>query len=182
MKIDIRNIDFENPSKELIFDLCMGDVRILYGKYDEPNLEIDRVSHRDLLVKYDLQSFSELLVNYMGKWFQRQDSMLKAKREIFDRYYHDKVPYKLKVAEILKMFISGQRNEMENLEVSVTYENGKINIVEPVLINQVNEVIINEFKRLKLNETELSREEAIGEILECDDQDWMNEYTDGVFL
>lgn len=173
----MQNIDFNNPTKETIFGLCMGKLNILYGNYKDFEIQFNREVHRDLLVKYDLQSYSDMLIEYQKKWFARKDSMFKLKKKVIDTYYEE-LNRKLKVSKILKMFLSNELNKKSNLVVSFTDLYDKMDI-DINLIGQIQEVIIKEFERLKLNETECTREEALEEIHSGDDLEWISQYTSG---
>ena len=63
----IQNLDFFYPSEKILFDLCMESI---FGFESDNNVEIqiDRRALRDLLAKYDLQSYTELLVKYTIIW------------------------------------------------------------------------------------------------------------------
>lgn len=170
----MQNIDFTNPSKELIFELCMGELKTLYEDQRVDLIVIDSEAHRDLLVRYYLQSYSDLFKEYMIGWIARKDSMDKLK-EAYDNFYIEKVPYKIKVSKILKMFLSRELNN-NTLSVSITDLYDKIDFIDSKVFNQIQSVFIKEFERLRLNETEYTREEALEEIISADDPDWLIEY------
>jgi len=174
----IQNLDFFYPSEEILFDLCLGDLKNLYDGNKDFKKEINRVAHRDLLVRNALELYSDMLFEYMRTWLARQDSLPRLKADVIKKYY-EKLQYQLEVSKILKMFLYRESVENSNLSVTFTDVFDKIVIGDFHLKNQIHEVFLKEFKRLKLNETELSREEAIEEIKDCDDPEWLQEYAAG---
>lgn len=164
-----KNIDFNNPSKELLFKFCMRsalDWKIEVNVYSD----IERESFRDILVKYDLQQYTDSLLDYQINWLDFQ-KVLKRRRTKFDENEKKSLPYKLKVARILKMFLSGEATNFKNLEISVSDLFNKESIADSGLFLTLKEPFIQEFERLGLNETEYTKEEAIEEIFSEEDYD-----------
>ena len=174
----MQNIDFNNPTKEVIFELCMGDITIPYGNYEDFEIPINREDHRDILVRYDFQSYSDTLIEYQKKWFSRRDSMARLKIEVFDGYFEG-LKYKLRVSKILKMFLAAESNNKSKIGVSFTDLYNKINLTDINLKELIKETIIKEFENLKLNETECTRDEALEEIITVEDPEWLSEYAFG---
>ena len=144
-----------------------------HGKRDET----DRQSHRDLLVRYGLQSYSDSLINYQIKWLDREDSLKKWKNN-FDNFNKLELTYNLKISRILKMFLSRELNN-NTIDVSISDLYDKINFGDINLINQVQGVFTKEFERLKLNETEYTKDEALEAIKLVDDPEWLGEFAYG---
>ena len=174
---NLQNVDFNNPSMDIIFALCMENLKGFNENFHNKRDEIDMQSHRDLLVRYGLQSYSDSLIDYQIKWFDRSDSLNKWKRRS-DNYDKNELTYHLKISGILKMFLSRELNH-NSLRISITDLFDKIDIGNINLINQVQGVIIKEFERLKLNETEYTRDEALEAIKLVDDPEWLGEFASG---
>ena len=100
----IQNIDFNNPSEEMIFELCMDDLNFSFDTSKYCEIEINRVAHRDRLARYELESYSDMLIGYQKKWFIRQDSLNNLKKDVFLKY-KEKLMHQLEVSQILKMFL-----------------------------------------------------------------------------
>jgi len=174
----IQNIDFNNPSEEMIFELCMDDLNFSFDTSKYCEIEINRVAHRDRLARYELESYSDMLIGYQKKWFIRQDSLNNLKKDVFLKY-KEKLMHQLEVSQILKMFLTPGSIENDNLSITFTGLYNKIITREFNLKKQIQTALLKEFERLELNETELSREEAIEEIKDCDDPEWLQEYAAG---
>jgi len=137
--------------------------------------EINRESFRDILVKYDMQSYSDMFIEYQVIW-QHLQGLLKKGRKKHENKDKNLRPHALKVSRILKMFFSRETARNSNLEVSVSDIHYKIDIAGDELLSYLKESFIKEFERLGLNETELSTEEAIAEIENGGDREWFDDH------
>lgn len=164
-----QNIDFNNPSKELLFRFCM---QIVSGWQLTENVDydIDRESFRDLLVENGLKEFTDLLLDYQIKWLDIAHVFYQRRTKFDDNEKKD-LPYKLKVARILKMFLSSEEKSFEGIEISVSDPTNKETIVDSGLFLNLKEPFLKEFERLGLNETKYTKEEAIEEINSSEDID-----------
>jgi hypothetical protein len=165
-----QDVDFNNPTKDDLFNLCMDDLKGHEKKASEINIE----AHRDILVKYDLQQYNNLLVEYQLKWFYRKD-IIGQHLSWLDKNDKEELPYRIEISKILKMFLSKDIANSHNLEVIIAGSH-KIYLSNNMLFNQFREVFIKEFERLALNETEYTTEEALEEIKEFTDTDWFYDY------
>lgn len=166
----IQNLDFFYPSEKILFDLCMESI---FGFESDNNVEIqiDRRALRDLLAKYDLQSYTELLVKYTIIWNELKVILDERRTK---RHNNDKnlLPYKLKVSRILNLFLSGETTRYRKLVVSVSDPVSQINIADFELFNQLKEVFLKEFEKLGLNRTELTTDEALESIDNQEAWEW----------
>lgn len=174
--------DFNSPTKDDLFYLCMEELK---GRA-ENNGEINIEAHRDLLVRYHLQKYNNLFIDYQSNWFYRRD--------IFDEHirWHEnndkkELPYKIKVSKVLKLLLSRETVPNNSLVVSFYDLYNKIDISDSKLFNQLKDVFVKEFERLGLNETNYTREEALEEIMEASDPDWFLDYGpvdcfDGIYI
>ena len=168
-----KKINFKNPSSRTIFQLCMNFVGG-WELTEDVEIDINRESFRDLLAKYDLQLYIDLLIDYQLRWLDIQ-KVLDRRRTNFDDNKENVLPYKLKVARIMKIFLSGEQANFKNIEVSVSDLTEKIKIADNKLFDQLKEVFTNEFKKIGLDETIYTKEEVIEEIKneEDIDYDWL---------
>lgn len=165
--------DFNNPTTEVLFELCMED----YGSLaflENLQSDINREAFRDFLVKYDLQSYTDLLIDYQMGWCYMEE-ILKEKREKRDNIEKKILPHSIKVARILKMFLSKEIRHTNDLKITVS-DLYKIDIDDPELLNQFKDIFLKEFKRLGLNETELTIEEAKEEVEDFVESTYFEEY------
>jgi len=161
--------DFNNPSKEILFDLCMEDFGSLVS-IENLHKEINREPFRDILVKYDLQSYTDLLKDYQIGWLYMQEN-LQEKRTQSDNSDKKLLSHSITVARILKMFLSREIANNNDLEIILGGQY-KIDNVGTELSNYLKEAFIKEFERLGLNETLCTKEEAIQAIHNGEDDDW----------
>jgi hypothetical protein len=103
------------------------------------------------------------------------DEILKEKRNKRDNREKKLLPHSLKVAGILKMFLSREIRNTNDLKISVS-DLYKIDIDDPELLIQFKEVFLKEFERLGLNETEYTKDEAIEAIHNFEDDDWFTDH------
>lgn len=142
-----QNIDFKNPTKEVLFDLCM--VNIGDWEIDERILNgINREDFRDLLVKYKLQSYTDLLIYFQLRWLDWDEKLNHNERKKDDNDLH---LYKLKTARILKMLLLQGAKRNKKLDISFTDSTDKIDTDGVNLLKPLQEVFKNEFQRLGLN-------------------------------
>lgn len=181
MKSNLGESDFLHPTEDTLFDLCMGKLKILYGSFQTDNTSFDHESLKDLLIKHDLKSYISHFVTYQKTWFNRQKSMNMV-IALYNDFYDKKIPHKIKVAKILKLILSSKASKKSNLEITFAGLIDKIQIEDPNLTDQISNIIIKEFENLELNETPLDREEALKEILEYEDIEWLFEYSDFGFF
>lgn len=165
--------DFNNPSTEVLFDLCMENYGSLALLKDLQS-NINREDFRDFLVKYDLQSYTDLLINYQMGW-RYMNEILKERREKRDNIDKKILPHSVKVARILKMFLLKEIRNTNDLKVTVS-DLYKIDIDDPELLNQFKDIFFKEFERLGLNETELTTEEVKEEVEDIVEGAWFEEY------
>jgi len=168
--------DFLNPSIQIYFDLCMEN---MYDwEFEELNDdEFNRESFRDFLVKYDLQDFTDWLIDYQKVW-KNIDSSLDEHRKEKQNKETNEHPNALKVSKILKLLLSGETTEYRNLEISIRdiTKTEKIDFAYKDLFDQLKVRFIKEFERLGLNNTELSTEEAKEEIENGGDWEWYEDH------
>jgi hypothetical protein len=166
--------EFMNPSKEVYFNLCLEN---LYDcEFEGINGDgIDRERFRDILVKYDLQQHTDWLIEYQVAWNHMQ-SGLEVAREKRESHINISRPYALKVAKILKMFLTGETREYRGIEISAKYRKEKIEVAGKDLFDQLKMGFIKEFERLGLNITELTTEEALEEIDNGGDWEWEGDH------
>ena len=112
------NIDFHNPSDQLLFRFCMKYVGG-WQLTEEVQYNVEREAFRDLLVKNDLQQYTDLLLDYQIKWLDIA-RVLDQRRTMFDDNEKNTLPYKVKIATILKMLLAGEEKNYKNLEFSVS--------------------------------------------------------------
>lgn len=170
--------DFLNPTIQIYFDLCLENMGDL--EFEELNDdEFNRETFRDLLVKYDLQDFTDWLIDYQIVWKYLQSILEKGREEKENRENNER-PNALKVSRILKLFLSGETTEYSNLEISVREitktKTQKIDITGKDLFDQLKVGFIKEFERLGLNNTELTTEEAKEEIEDGGDWEWFTDH------
>jgi hypothetical protein len=96
--------DFNNPSAEVIFEMCMGGPKISYEKSLEPEKQFNEVAHQEMLGGYRLLKFGDLLKDYQKKWKNRSDSMFKLRTEIHEKY-KSLLKLELEVSRTLKVFL-----------------------------------------------------------------------------
>lgn len=141
--------DFRNPSKEVIFELCMENLRVFDGNYKNLRDETNKEDHRDMLVRYGIQSYADLLLDHQIKWLDKEDRLSSGK-ELSD-HMRKNDPYKLKIARILRMLLAQEVARNKSLNVSFTDAFDEINIDGISLIKPLTEVFKIEFKRSSLN-------------------------------
>jgi hypothetical protein len=166
--------DFMHPPAQICFNLCLEGMYLF--KNDEPTDDgRSYEDFRDLLVKYDLQDYTDLLVEYQQGWINHQEG-LKEGREKREDGEKNLRPHSLKVSKILKMFMTTETRGYRNLKISVSDLTNKIDTAGKELFDQLKVGYINEFERLGLNETELTVEEAKEEVEDINEDGWFDEY------
>lgn len=141
--------DFRNPSKEVLFELCMENLRVFDGNYKNLKDETNKEDHRDMLVRYGIQSYADLLLDHQIKWFDKKDRLSSGKE--WSDHMRKNDPYKLKIARILRMLLVQEAARNKSLNVSFTDAFDEIDIDGISLIKPLTEVFKNEFKRSFLN-------------------------------
>jgi hypothetical protein len=158
----------------------MGGPKISYEKSLEPEKQFNEVAHQEMLGGYRLLKFGDLLKDYQKKWKNRSDSMFKLRTEIHEKY-KSLLKLELEVSRTLKVFLIC---ETKNKKLTVSFINpiDKVDINEIELQNLIKEVIVKEFEKLKLNETECTREEGLEDIINYEDIEWLFEYATPPFF
>ncbi len=169
----MKDVDFKNPSAKEIFLLCMEDV-FGFVTDEDVDININREDFRDILVKYGLQSYTDLFIKYQIIWFEIRNIATKHKEQSDD---NDKnlIPHKLKIAKILRLLLSNKTTRYQKMVLSVGDPTDNIKIADFELFNQLRDVFLKEFEKLGLNKTELSTEEALEIIDNEDEGDWFTD-------
>lgn len=167
--------DFRNPSKEVLFELCVENFNELDGNYKNIKMDTNREAFRDILVSYGMQSYTDLLLDYQVKWFNFKDvdEFMQADDE---PEKSRSLLHKIKISKILKIFLSQETMRQKSVKVSVSNRKDKVDIDDKDLLINLKEVFIHEFGTLRLNETKYSTEEAIEDLEKGIDWEFYSDY------
>lgn len=166
--------DFTNPSNQICFFLCMEGF-YLFKDEDADIDDFRRLEFRDLLVLSGMQHFTDDLIEYQLGWKLAHDGLKVAREKREDRIKNSR-PYALNVANILKMFLTGETTDYRNIVISARDLTQKFDVAGKELFDQLKEGFLKEFERLGLNETELTTEEALAEIEDGGDWEWYEDH------